>query len=649
MKRKRDHVRGPKRRAPVHVPTADRVGATSTLLPSSSKLAQLRSELVVHSSPRTLPFTILSFAPFPFRVLLLFFDCLPSLSLRVQFMSQQHTDYGTSQHALQLKEADDAYENEELGLPPADTPNTVPSVCGLPLKYVSLVTLAVQNASLTLIMHYSRVSAAPSQTYSAAAAVLLTELLKGFISLLVAFTRLDSSNFPSPSLWDPRMLFYRFRRLGREVFRPDCWKLSIPAILYVIQNNLQFVAVSNLEAATFQVTYQMKILTTAAFSVILLRKKLSPTKWLALLFLAIGVGIVQIQSGSASSSSSDPSLSHDMKPLKGFMAVVAACFTSGLAGVYFEMVLKNSQADLWVRNVQLSLFSLLPALLPIVFSRQPSASTGWFRFQLFENFGVWAWATVAVQVLGGLLTALVIKYADNILKGFATSLSIVISFLASVALFHFPMTLTFVLGSSVVLVATWMYNQPDGSSADGCKDGRPWSWRWRRPGPARASSALELAGTATLSRRASSSSLSSLASFGAAPKPHPGSPAERDAPSLGHLLEKNLLARKRQDDPVGLGLGLGLARAAVARLSHFFRVPSASAPALVITPSEHPYAHVPAFPPQPMPPALSQASFSSFSRPSSAPSSYPGSRPASALGRAASLSAPLDFVQTHAP
>lgn len=83
MKRKRDHVRGPKRRAPVHVPTADRVGATSTLLPSSSKLAQLRSELVVHSSPRTLPFTILSFAPFPFRVLLLLFDCLPSLSLRV--------------------------------------------------------------------------------------------------------------------------------------------------------------------------------------------------------------------------------------------------------------------------------------------------------------------------------------------------------------------------------------------------------------------------------------------------------------------------------------------------------------------------------------------------------------------------------------
>lgn len=352
-----------------------------------------------------------------------------------------------------------------------------PTICGMPLKYVSLVTLAVQNAALSIVMHYSRVSTPAAQSYSPASAVLLNELLKGSISFVVAFLRVaDASDASGRGLmgW-----WSSLRRVCREIFSPDCWKLSIPAILYVVQNSLQFVAISNLPVATFQVTYQMKILTTAAFSVMLLRKKLTSTKWLSLFFLAIGVGIVQIQSGSTnhipvrhsmpvgSAHESAPLHIHIMSPLKGFGAVTAACFTSGLAGVYFEMVLKNSKADLWVRNVQLSLFSLVPAVLPIFWESSPTYARDGIISGLFRNFGGWAWATVMVQVFGGLVTAIVIKYSDNILKGFATSLSIVLSFLASVALFGFRITPSFLIGSTTVLVATWMYNQPPGKELVG--------------------------------------------------------------------------------------------------------------------------------------------------------------------------------------
>ena len=141
-----------------------------------------------------------------------------------------------------------------------------------------------------------------------------------------------------------------------------------------------------------------------------------------------------------------------MHPLTGFTAVITACLTSGLAGVYFEMVLKSSKADLWVRNVQLSLFSMIPAFIPLIVG--PSSV-----IHMFDHFGLWAWATVFMQVFGGLVTALVIKYSDNILKGFATSLSILLSFLASVVLFGFRITPSFLLGLSTVLAATWTYNQ----------------------------------------------------------------------------------------------------------------------------------------------------------------------------------------------
>lgn len=105
-----------------------------------------------------------------------------------------------------------------------------------------LVTLAVQNSALTIIMHYSRVSTPPSRQYSAATAVLMNELLKGTISLIIAFSRVDSQG----TSYDSAQVSYtsqrtpnlnqrfvgRLRKLSKEVFSPDCWKLSIPAILY---------------------------------------------------------------------------------------------------------------------------------------------------------------------------------------------------------------------------------------------------------------------------------------------------------------------------------------------------------------------------------------------------------------------------------
>jgi UDP-sugar transporter A1/2/3 len=60
--------------------------------------------------------------------------------------------------------------------------------------------------------------------------------------------------------------------------------------------------------------------------------------------------------------------------------------------------------------------------------------------------------------LGGLVIAAVIKYADNILKGFATSLSIILSTIISYFwLQDFVPTSVFFLGAILVIAATFLY------------------------------------------------------------------------------------------------------------------------------------------------------------------------------------------------
>jgi len=51
--------------------------------------------------------------------------------------------------------------------------------------------------------------------------------------------------------------------------------------------------------------------------------------------------------------------------------------------------------------------------------------------------------------------------ADNILKGFATSISIILSCVASIFIFDFVVTAPFVIGCSMVIYATYLYGLPD--------------------------------------------------------------------------------------------------------------------------------------------------------------------------------------------
>ncbi|KAB0383975.1 hypothetical protein FD755_005892 [Muntiacus reevesi] len=90
----------------------------------------------------------------------------------------------------------------------------------------------------------------------------------------------------------------------------------------------------------------------------------------------------------------------EQNPLLGFGAIAVAVLCSGFAGVYFEKVLKS------------------------------------------------------------LYTSTVVKYTDNIMKGFSAAAAIVLSTIASVMLFGLQITLTFALGTLLVCVSIYLYGLP---------------------------------------------------------------------------------------------------------------------------------------------------------------------------------------------
>ena len=308
------------------------------------------------------------------------------------------------------------------------------------LKCGVLLLLVVQNSALVQTMRYSRSTG--DNLYSASTAVVMSELTK----LVAASALICMETGSVKGLWN---------KLYLEVAsKPaEFAKLMIPACLYTLQSNLLFIAVSNLDAVTYQVLYQLKILTTAIFSVVLLRRRLHMVQWLSLLVLLAGVALVQVS--GLKSADGDIVTAATGNMTTGLVAVTVACCSSGFAGVYFEKVLKESEVSLWVRNVQLALIGIVAGLGGVWYSDAEKIAAHGF----FHGYSPVVWSVIALQALGGIMVALVVKYADSVLKGFSMAFSIVASCLVSyLFLEEGQPSPQFVLGVLLVMLSTVLYS-----------------------------------------------------------------------------------------------------------------------------------------------------------------------------------------------
>lgn len=183
----------------------------------------------------------------------------------------------------------------------------------------------------------------------------------------------------------------------------------------------------------------------------MLKKQLSKLQWVALVVLFVGVSIVQLQPENVHKSP----VAVEQNPIVGLAAVITACIMSGFAGVYFEKILKGTQQSVWLRNVQLGGIGTVVGYITMVLTDRKQVEEKGFFF----GYDSWVWFVILLQSCGGLIVAVVVKYADNILKGFATSAAIILSCVGSVFIFAFSLSLEFCIGASLVITSTYMYSK----------------------------------------------------------------------------------------------------------------------------------------------------------------------------------------------
>jgi len=331
----------------------------------------------------------------------------------------------------------------------------------LSAKNASLLAGIFQQTFLVLLIRYSKTNnhngddTGPS--YLNSVAVASAEVFKLCLSFALEFinSKNDETN----------------RRGGRvahlrNVVKPmllcndkESIKLIVPALLYLIQNNLLFVALANLSVGMYQVTNQGKLLTTALLSRIMLKKHISSMQYLSIAILGFGVALIHLsdyQAGKKTEPSAAEVIESGQNHFLGLIAVLICCVTSSFSGVYFEWVLKRSPTQLSVhcRNFHLASWSLSFAVLHILFKDFAQVK----EYGLFHGFDMLVVLVVIAQGITGFVVSMMIKYASAVLKGFAISISAVFATLVSVPLFGASISPSFAVAASMVVIAVKMYS-----------------------------------------------------------------------------------------------------------------------------------------------------------------------------------------------
>ncbi|CAF1859719.1 hypothetical protein Bca4012_032690 [Brassica carinata] len=316
---------------------------------------------------------------------------------------------------------------------------------GTPWYFVALL-LTILTSSQGILTTLSQ-SDEGGYNYDYATVPFLAEVFKLIISGLFLWRETRSSSLATAKIttdWRSVRLFV------------------IPSIIYLIHNNVQFATLTYVDTSTYQIMGNLKIVTTAILFRLFLKRKLSNLQWMAIGLLAVGTTTSQVKGcGEASCDSLFTA------PIQGYLLGILSAALSALAGIYTEFLMKRNNDSLYWQNLQLYTFGSLFNVARLIaddfrlgFEKGP-----WWQ-RIFDGYSITTWLVVLNLGSTGLLVSWLMKYADNIVKVYSTSMAMLLTMVASIYLFSFKPTVQLFLGIIICIMSLHMYFAPPQTLVD---------------------------------------------------------------------------------------------------------------------------------------------------------------------------------------
>ncbi len=144
---------------------------------------------------------------------------------------------------------------------------------------------------------------------------------------------------------------------------------------------------------------------------------------------------------------------------QGYLWSIASAFVSALAAIYTEWVMKRNSDSLYWQNMQLYSFGIMLNGMGLImgdFRGSFREATLW-PSNLFKGYNAVTFLLVANLAFSGLLVSWIMKFADSIVKVFATSMAMLTTLLVSVAAFGLQPSLQMVLGMITASISLILY------------------------------------------------------------------------------------------------------------------------------------------------------------------------------------------------